>query len=185
MYLRGLGGIVVRMPDGNQREFSAISTDLENAILAGGVPLRPNGSAYSVSKFMGGWLFDNCPLNVILGQGWISGQQEALAAAGLVPTCPQLGPVAAASAPPTFTQIAAPGFTQQTTTPSGARILPTGVATATAPQIIMLPGGTPAVLPAEPAETEAAAPAPSMAGGLALGLGALALVFLTSRKKRG
>jgi hypothetical protein len=96
----------VEMPDRTIRIFYSITQDLGNALAAGGRPQRPydmssyntqspqwgvapNGY-YIVTQFQGGYLLDNCPLNVIFGQGWIAGQQEALATAGLVAHCPQI-----------------------------------------------------------------------------------------------
>jgi hypothetical protein len=192
MYLGA--SIVVQMPDSSSREFSGISVDLQNAILAGGRPVRPNGSYYNTEQFMGGWLFDGCPLNVILGQGWIPGQMEALTAAGKTPYCPQFAPGGQGSValpvsqyqPPALSQVPAPGFQLQQAGASGARLLPTGVSTATAPTIITLPGGQTQILPAQPPEQADAPPAgfltepwvPYAAGGLLL-------FFLFGRKKRG
>lgn len=156
MYLGA--AVAVRMPDGSMRSFSGISTDLQDAILANGQPLRPDGTPYRTEQFMGGWLFDGCPLNVIFGNGWIAGQKEALIAAGRLPQCPQVGPTTegfgpAPTGPPAinFSQTAAPGFTAQTRASSGAAILPTGVATPSAPIVITLPGGQIYQEPAQPA----------------------------------
>jgi hypothetical protein len=151
MYLGA--SIAVRMPDGSTLDFSGISTDLQNAILAGGKPMRPDGSYYNTQLFMGGWLFDNCPLNVILGQGWLPGQMDALKAAGLTPYCPQYQPPGSvALPPPALSQVPAPGFQLQTAGASGARLYPTGVATPTAPTIVTLSSGQAQVIPAEPAQ---------------------------------
>ena len=101
---RGLGSpnqLAVEMPDQTIRLFYGITQDLGAALAAGGRPQRPfNFGAYSlqgpqwgiapngyynVTQFMGGYLLDGCPLNVIFGQGWQAGQQQALQAAGI--TC--------------------------------------------------------------------------------------------------
>lgn len=187
MYLGA--SIVVRMPDGTNQEFSGISIELQNAILAGGRPMRPDGSFYSVQQFMGGWLFDNCPLNVILGQGWIEGQMEALKNAGLTPYCPQYVPpnqIAQPAPPPALSQVPAPGFQLQTQGASGARLLPTGVSTATAPTIITLPGGQAQVIPAEPAPQADQPLGFFEEPWLPYAAGGLLLLFLFSRRnKRG
>lgn len=111
--LDGLGSanqLAVEMPDQTIRMFYSITTDLGAALSAGGRPQRsydgttmqgqppvwgvsPNGY-YTVTQFMGGFLLDGCPLNVIFGQGWLPGQQAALAASGIIPTCPQVRPMA-------------------------------------------------------------------------------------------
>jgi hypothetical protein len=44
----------------------------------GGQILRPNGTPYDVTPFQGGYLYDGLPLNVIMGLGWLPGQQEAI-----------------------------------------------------------------------------------------------------------
>lgn len=102
--LNGLGSpnqLAVDMPDQTTKVFYGITQDLGAALTAGGKPQRPyNFSQYNVqspqwglapngyyvvTQFGGGFLLDGCPLNVIFGQGWISGQQEALHSAGI--TC--------------------------------------------------------------------------------------------------
>lgn len=187
MYLGA--AIVVRMPDGSNQQFSGISTDLQNAILAGGRPMRPDGSFYATQLFMGGWLFDNCPLNVILGEGWLPGQLDALKAAGLTPYCPQYVPQAPAASvalpAPALSQVPAPGFQQQTVSASGARLYPTGVATPTAPTVITLDTGQAQVIPAEPAKGvgEAQDWASEAAGVLPWIIGALGLGLALSRKR--
>lgn len=48
------------------------------AMAAGEIPIRSDGSPYSVTEYMGGYLFDGVPINVILFGVWYTGQQEAL-----------------------------------------------------------------------------------------------------------
>lgn len=49
---------------------------------------------YTITTFLGGFLLDGCPINVVLGQGWLPGQQTALIAAGLTQCVPAPGVVA-------------------------------------------------------------------------------------------
>jgi len=72
--------------DGQYKQFSSINNDL-GAALTRGQPIKPDGSAYTVTSFLGGFLLDGCPLNVILGQGWLPGQIDALKGGGILPTC--------------------------------------------------------------------------------------------------
>lgn len=86
--------IRVAMPDGSIRQFSGISVQYNYALSEGGVPIRADGSAYRHSSFLpnvgevpfgtpgSGELLDDCPLNIVLGQGWIPGQMSALAEQG-------------------------------------------------------------------------------------------------------
>lgn len=50
------------------------------------------GRQLSVQSFMGGWLVEGCPLNVVYGEPWIAGQQEALEAAGIRGCLPHAAP---------------------------------------------------------------------------------------------
>lgn len=82
--------IRVAMPDGTTRLFSGISVQFNYALSEGGVPIRDDGSAYRASSFLpnvgdvpadtpgAGYLLDDCPMNIVLGQGWIPGQMTAL-----------------------------------------------------------------------------------------------------------
>ena len=107
--LAGLGSVnqlAVDMPDQTVRIYYGITTDLDAALSGGGKPQRPYNFAqynvqspqwglapngyYAVRTFMGGWLLDGCPLNVIFGLGWQTGQQAALMQAGISPSCPQV-----------------------------------------------------------------------------------------------
>lgn len=102
--LQGLGSpnqLAVDMPDQTVKIFYSITQDLGAALQAGGKPQRPynfgsyNTNApvwglapngyYVVTQFMGGFLLDGCPLNIIFGQGWQPGQQAALQSGGI--TC--------------------------------------------------------------------------------------------------
>jgi len=51
---------------------------LNDAIKLGWIPLRNNGSQFTVQSFLGGFLLDGAPLNVWMGLGWYSGQMAAL-----------------------------------------------------------------------------------------------------------
>lgn len=65
--------------------FSSVE-ELNRFQAAGGVVLRPNGQPYALSSFMGGYLYDGKPANVILGTGWLPGQITALKAARVEPS---------------------------------------------------------------------------------------------------
>jgi hypothetical protein len=55
------------------------------------IPIREDGSPFKVQKFEGGYLLDGAPINVWMGEGWFSGQQELLRplwASGEIPTPP-------------------------------------------------------------------------------------------------
>jgi len=186
MYLRGLGALTVKMPDGSTRQATAVEAWVHDALKSGGQALRPNGSVYQFQEFMGGVLLDGCPLNVILGQGWLPGQQDALRLANIGSFCAEAapsGPVMQVFPPPTVQQIPAPGYQQPASSGSGARILTTGVATPSGPLIISTPGGGMVYEPAAPAEP---GEPPAQEAGfhplLAIGLG-LGLLFAVSRKK--
>jgi hypothetical protein len=66
---------------------------LHDAIkMYGFIPLDANGAQMRVQEFEGGYLLNGAPINVWMGQGWYSGQQEALRPywqSGQVPTPPQ------------------------------------------------------------------------------------------------
>jgi hypothetical protein len=155
--LAGLGSpnqLAVEMPDQTIRMFYGISTDLGAALSAGGRPQRPyDGTSmqgqspqwgvspngyYTVTQFMGGFLLDGCPLNVIFGQGWLPGQQAALAASGIIPNCPQVRTAAPVSQvqtasiqAPTFNPVTSGGFTP-TVTSGGIVTNPSSVTPQTA-----------------------------------------------------
>lgn len=190
MYLRGFGGsLSVRMPNQSVQIFSGITSDLDAAFKAGGVPLKADGSAYSLTNFQGGYLLDGCPLNVVFGQGWLPGQTDALKAAGLT-NCPQfpLPPVSTpplqipGGAPPTnFNQVPAPGFVPVVTSASGGKIVPTGVVTPTAATIT--PGGVVPIDTGPPmSTTQAGAPATDTAGAGPILLAVLAIGWILGRR---
>jgi hypothetical protein len=135
------------------------------------------GRQVQVSSFMGGWLIDGCPLNVVYGEGWVAGQQEALKAAGMVNCLPE---------PPQIQQQypIIPGGPQQ---PPGTQFVPTGTLprpTVQTPPILppIITGG-----PYEPpiiSEPEPGA-APSMESMLPyILIGGAVLFFAMSRKGR-
>lgn len=156
--LAGLAGapITIEMPDGTVHTYNTIDPAISTDLNSGGRPIRPGGGYYTVTLFMGGFLFDNCPLNVILGNGWISGQIEALTQAGLQPGCPQYGPATLAltttpstiAAPTTYapsvppvagTTIQGPAYTNTVTT-GGIVTQPSTIAPQTG---VSAPGVTP------------------------------------------
>lgn len=116
-----MAAIRVISPDGSQHYLSVIDSNDPGVIALqnGGTPYRPNGTPYDVMQFLGGYLFDGCPLNVVLGQGWLAGQQEALQQAGITPYCAE-----AVSAPGTVlsTGGSCPSCTQNLAAPSGGVI---------------------------------------------------------------
>lgn len=72
------------------------------SITRGGIPYRPSGAPYVLSEPFGsggGYLFDGCPLNIILGKGWIAGQLEALKEMGITCALPSSTPVSVAAGP--------------------------------------------------------------------------------------
>lgn len=187
MYLAGMNGsMTIRMPDGSARTVTAIGAEFAEALAAGGVPMGPGGIPYRLEMFQGGYLFDECPGNVVLGNGWMPGQEDALRAAGKV-RCLPAGAAPASTAAPVVTTPERPvvpsplqnRFTAGGVASSGAgaRRFPTGMAT---PSIVTSPQSAPRlVLP--PPELQAPAPegAPAaaeptnwtpwlIAGGLAL-----------------
>jgi hypothetical protein len=148
--LRGLGStnqLNVDMPNGTTEMFYSITQDLGTALGQGGRPWREftiSGNLqrhyYTVTTFMGGFLLDGCPLNVIFGQGWIAGQQDALNAAGIVPHCPELTTVPGQSMTPTvpiLTTATGPIPSQTFQPPQAAVFTPTltsgGIVTAPSP----------------------------------------------------
>lgn len=161
-HLRGLGGDPLRviMPDGSLKFFNGITEDLDAAFKAGGRPTSPNGGFAQLSQFQGGWLVDNCPLNVIFGQGWLPGQQEALKASGLTAACAQLPMQPAAptttsvTAPsPTFTPSQGAAFTSTSpgsyTMPRGPVAAQTQVISSSVPAPVLDPGMTGVYVPPE------------------------------------
>jgi hypothetical protein len=155
----------VDMPDGSFKLFYSITSDLGAALAAGGRPKKPDiivsGSVipqgyYTVTTFMGGYLLDGCPLNVIFGQGWIQGQQEALAAAGIYPNCPQVKAMVPVS--PLETTMNTPILSTAGTTINAPAFTPT------------MPSGTTGVLsfasPVTPAQTVYSPQAPASPTGM-------------------
>lgn len=87
--------INVAMPDGSIRQFGSVSMQFNYAIANGGVPIRNDGTPYQVRQFLpnvgevpegtpgAGYLLDDCPMNIVLGQGWVPGQSPALEEQGI------------------------------------------------------------------------------------------------------
>jgi hypothetical protein len=90
MYLSGLGGQINVQVGSDMRSFFDITTELDKALQAGEA-YTTTGRKYTKTVFMGGWLLDGCPLNVIFWGRWLPGQIAALKAAGIMPTCLQSG----------------------------------------------------------------------------------------------
>ncbi len=70
-----------------------LDTDLQTAITQG-TPITVSGplgaltvSAREINGRGSGWLINGCPLNILFGQGWVSGQIAALKSAGITPMC--------------------------------------------------------------------------------------------------
>jgi hypothetical protein len=72
--------------DGQMQQFTGITAALGDALVRGKA-VRPDGSYYTVTSFLGGFLLDGCPLNIIFNQGWLPGQIDALKSGGILPTC--------------------------------------------------------------------------------------------------
>lgn len=62
--------------------------DLSQAIDSGFSVMRDDGRPAIVQSFMGGYLVDGNPLNVLLGEGWSEGQWDAVQAAVAAGTVP-------------------------------------------------------------------------------------------------
>lgn len=77
------GTMSVKMPDGSTKTFTSMTPALDYALQQGGKVLDQNGAPMIMSQFQGGWLANNQPLNVVAGQAWMPGQQQALHAAGI------------------------------------------------------------------------------------------------------
>lgn len=193
----GVNPFVIQMPNGDEHTYSTIDPQIAADLSGGGKPIRPGGGFYNVTMFEGGYLFDNCPLNVILGNGWISGQQSALYAAGITPDCPQVGPVGvAAMNPPAPLTVApqvpvgaasvmavnAPAFVQTSSAP--------GLVTAASPaapttSVVSSTGSAPAtpipagLMPADNGNMQTSAPDNTL---MYVALAGIALLFLTKGK---
>lgn len=116
-------------------------------------------------------------------------QQDALTGARLTPYCPQamaLADAARGFQSPNFSQVPAPGFQPPVATPSGVKILPTGVATPTAPTIVYVPGYGTAIEPGEPAEQAVPQdmPGPASFSGVGMLAVALGVGFLFGGRRR-
>lgn len=135
MYM-GNPGIVVDV-DGVQTDFQQITTELDAAlwrVYRGTARLiSPTGT---LTRFMDGWLINGCPLNVVLGQGWVAGQREALYGAGII-DCPGV----VQQSPLNVTQTRAPEATQSQFTTGGHLITPTGVQTPSQPVTVYTSSG--------------------------------------------
>lgn len=159
MYLNG-PTLDIRMRDGSIQKFSDnAGGQIDAAMNQGGIGVN----AY-VEPFAGGYLANGCPLNRYFGQPWLPGQREALRAAGKL-TCP--GVQVEASAPgssPTFVTLPGPAYAGGGFTVSGRQILPTGVATPSAPIVINTPGGPVADFGLVPPPVDASIQEPPAAG---------------------
>lgn len=89
----GRNGITFLMPDRTSRQVMSFGTpaadqEVGTIMAAGGRPLLANGAVAQGKQFQGGWIVGDdgvgwMPLNVLFGNGWLPGQQEALAGAGI------------------------------------------------------------------------------------------------------
>lgn len=97
--------VTVVTPYRGSLTFPSMSPELGNALSEAwlaynrSATVLANGVRVTLDSFLDGWLLDNCPLNVIFGQGWIAGQQEALQHAGRACGSNTYLPVPPASAP--------------------------------------------------------------------------------------
>ena len=185
MYLGGI--LTLRLSDGSVVQSGDIGTIDNYFNTRGAVALKPDGSPYVRRMLFGGTLLDGCPLNVILGQGWITNpdQQAALRQAGIFECLPGgnlVAPPAATPPPPNAAFVAAPGWTPS----PAANLGPTGIATPSAPPIVYAPSG-PVYTAPEPTGTDAELMHASLfdfdSNTLLLAGGAVALAFLFSRRR--
>jgi hypothetical protein len=76
-------GSIVLFDSVDRVEFGRLMFDGKPIILEGGKIVHE----YAKTSFMGGWLYDGCPENVVLGHGWLAGQTDLLSDAGITPYC--------------------------------------------------------------------------------------------------
>jgi len=161
MYMAGPASL--RLSDGSIRQVDFTDPSFGPLVHAqGAVPVKPDGSPYSVTQAFGGDLWDSCPIQVAIEEAgnhsqntWVISQIEVLKAAGIVPGCLVPGS-------PNFTAFhydagggAPASGTGHRTTNTGATVvvnpapavLQTGIAT---PSVSPLPGGGMTYTPAEP-----------------------------------
>lgn len=206
--LAGLGSVnqlAVDMPDQTVRLFYGITTDLGAALSGGGKPQRPYNMAqfnvvspvwglapngyYNVQTFMGGFLLDGCPLNVIFGQGWLPGQQAALQQAGIASTCPQVSPmtptVPLTTANPLTTQPPSQTFVPYQTPTFVPTITAGGIIggpSPAAPQTQVISSQAPALPTGLPDQVGIQAPALTYSNEIMIAVGVLAVIVLTRKK---
>jgi hypothetical protein len=75
--------IIVYFPGGGSQTFTEQTFLLEQALQTG-TPYRPDGRPYRKEFRFGGWLLDGCPINRVLAGTYLPGQQDLLAANGIV-----------------------------------------------------------------------------------------------------
>lgn len=185
------------MPDETVQSFSSVSGALDTALRQGGIPVRLNAAGtpdhyYTLTQFMGGWLLDSCPLNVVMGQGWAAGQIEALNAAGIRPNCPECAP-----GTPCGNQFFGPSASSNQVTPPGSGFVPQVVASAStaadslpgniAPQTgyqQYTPGATQVVSTPSPAGIEAKPPFELTPIHIMAGVAVIGLLLSMSKKGR-
>lgn len=90
--LSGLSGPVGPIVIDGQT-YTAINQALAMA-LNSGKPVTVNGQSVQIVQLPnnGGFLLDGCPLNVVLGQGWLPGQQDALRQQNITTCLPLAAP---------------------------------------------------------------------------------------------
>lgn len=81
----GTKDVALAMGPGEQPIVTRSLYQIGDLLAAGYRILRQDGTLANMTTFQGGWLADGEPLNVVLGRGWVPGQQEALVAAGITP----------------------------------------------------------------------------------------------------
>jgi hypothetical protein len=142
------GGLVVYQGDGSASVYGSISQALGNALATAVKVTDQNGTPVTMTQLPnnGGWLANGCPLNVYFGQGWITGQQDALRAIGMT-QCLPAAPVTQGTVPASATyNPGGPAYTPTLTTGG----IVTGPS-ATAPQQTVYSSATPT--PAVPIDT--------------------------------
>lgn len=101
-----MSNVTVVTPYHGTQSFDMISSELDAALSEAwntynrSASVSVNGVRAQLDRFMDGWLLDNCPLNIVFGLPWITGQIEALTQAGRVCGTATAAPPPPLSAPP-------------------------------------------------------------------------------------
>ena len=154
------GGLVVYQGDGTASVYGSISQALGNALASAVKVTDQNGTPVTMTQLPnnGGWLANGCPLNVYFGQGWITGQQDALRAIGMT-QCLPAAPVTQGSVPQSVTTPPPGGPAYTTTLTTGGMV--TGPSAAAPQQTILSPGAPTPAVPIDFGEPAASEPTSS------------------------